>query len=182
MATIKYLKSETAKVYTSSTSNKTMLEALCGDQVEIVNNTPTNKRYKVHVCWAKNLYIKAEDLSDEPLLELYFIYVGQGDGVLIVTPERKHILIDGRYRRSKQLHGKSAVVLTNETKTNIRYTHTASGALNPTDKVKTMSRLKLVDGFVYGLVNVRTDGEKILCATLNEGKSKWEIKTFTSRF
>jgi hypothetical protein len=64
MATIKYLKSETAKVYTSSTSNKTMLEALWGDQVEIVNNTPTNERYKVHVCWAKNVYIKAEDLSD----------------------------------------------------------------------------------------------------------------------
>ena len=78
--------------------------------------------------------------------------------------------------------GKIDVVLDNEAKTNIRYKHTASGALNPTDKVKTMSRLKVVDGIVYGLVNVRTDGEKILCATLNEGKSKWEIKSFTSRF
>lgn len=45
-----------------------------------------------------------------------------------------------------------------------------------------MSRLKVVDGIVYGLVNVRTDGNKILCATLNEGKSKWEVKRFTSRF
>ncbi|GAL71062.1 hypothetical protein JCM19302_3017 [Jejuia pallidilutea] len=72
-----------------------MLEALWGDRVEIVSNTQANGRYKVNVRWAKNVYIKAEDLGDEPLLELYFIDVGQGDGVLIVTPERKHILIDG---------------------------------------------------------------------------------------
>jgi hypothetical protein len=38
------------------------------------------------------------------------------------------------------------------------------------------------DLLVYGLVNVRTDGNTILCATLNEGKSKWEIKKFNSRF
>ncbi|ULC60826.1 hypothetical protein MBM09_07455 [Flaviramulus sp. BrNp1-15] len=495
MPTIKYLKTNTSKVYTSSKGTKVLLEALWGDRIELVNNNKVNGRYKVNVRWAKNVYIKADDLGDNPLLELYFIDVGQGDGVLIVTPERKHLLIDGGYKRSKQPHGKSAadfvdwkfkkeykqdtieldamicshcdadhygglwdllnpneheqqeldtsktnvknfyhagiswwksaeksrflgdetggvmhdlltgktsiknglkqnadlklqgewadflktiiasdadvkrlahnpdkgfkylegfeedkdtaikilgpientlngkpvlkdlgsyskntngnsvllrvdygrsrilltgdlnkksqrhiidslagnlielaadvvkschhgsddcsyeflqyvnaaatvissgddethahprpnivaasgvtgfkkivndemvtpliysteisrslrmgdpyevnsknyqtpdgkidVVLDNEAKTNIRYKHTASGALNPTDKVKTMSRLKVVDGIVYGLVNVRTDGEKILCATLNEGKSKWEIKTFTSRF
>ncbi|GAL90013.1 ComEC/Rec2 family competence protein [Jejuia pallidilutea] len=108
MATIKYLKSETAKVYTKSNENRVLLEALWGDRVEIVSNTQANGRYKVNVRWAKNVYIKAEDLGDEPLLELYFIDVGQGDGVLIVTPERKHILIDGGYKRSKQPHGKSA--------------------------------------------------------------------------
>jgi hypothetical protein len=40
----------------------------------------------------------------------------------------------------------------------------------------------VVDGIVYGLVNVRTDGDTILCATLNEGKHKWDIKKFSSRF
>ena len=108
MATIKYVKTETAKVYTNSNGNKVLLEALWGDRIELVNNNPTHGRYKVHVRWAQNAYIKAEDLGDEPLLELYFIDVGQGDGVLIVTPERKHILIDGGYKRSKQPHGKSA--------------------------------------------------------------------------
>ena len=39
-----------------------------------------------------------------------------------------------------------------------------------------------VDGVVYGLVNVRTDGRRILCATLNEKKSKWDYETFESRF
>ena len=37
-------------------------------------------------------------------------------------------------------------------------------------------------GLIYGLVNVRTDGEKILCATLNEKDNTWQVKKFTSRF
>lgn len=108
MSTIKYVKHNTAKVYKNSTDNSILLEALWGDRVEIVENTPINGRYKVHIRWANYAYIKIEDLGDEPLLELYFIDVGQGDGVLIVTPERKHILVDGGYKRSKQPHGKSA--------------------------------------------------------------------------
>ena len=79
-------------------------------------------------------------------------------------------------------NGNIDVLLTDEAKINVRYKHTSSGALKPADKIKTMNRLKVVDGIVYGLVNVRTDGHKILCATLNEGKSKWEIKSFYSRF
>ena len=39
-----------------------------------------------------------------------------------------------------------------------------------------------VSGIVYGLVNVRTDGDKILCATLSEESGEWEIETFNSRF
>lgn len=42
MATIKYLKSETAKVYTKSNENRVLLEALWGDRVEIVSNTQAN--------------------------------------------------------------------------------------------------------------------------------------------
>ena len=40
----------------------------------------------------------------------------------------------------------------------------------------------VVGGLIYGLVNVRTDGDTILCATLDESKSKWRIKKFKSRF
>ena len=64
----------------------------------------------------------------------------------------------------------------------ILYERTPSGALNPEKKVKTLDQLRVIDGVVYGLVNVRTDGNKIICATLNEGKYKWEIKEFLSRF
>ena len=45
-----------------------------------------------------------------------------------------------------------------------------------------MEEAMVVGGLIYGLVNVRTDGEKILCATLDESNSKWRIKTFKSRF
>lgn len=41
---------------------------------------------------------------------------------------------------------------------------------------------RVVGGLIYGLVNVRTDGQKILCATLDEGDKDWRIKTFCSRF
>lgn len=40
----------------------------------------------------------------------------------------------------------------------------------------------VVGGLIYGLINVRTDGEKILCATLDEKDNKWRIESFNSRF
>ena len=40
----------------------------------------------------------------------------------------------------------------------------------------------IVGGLIYGLVNVRTDGDKILCATLDEKDNDWRIKSFHSRF
>ena len=78
----------------------------------------------------------------------------------------------------------SSVTVTEEDEKLVRinYTRTTSGALNPEKKTKKLSDLKVVDGIIYGLVNVRTDGKRILCATLNEGKRKWEMKSFDSRF
>lgn len=35
---------------------------------------------------------------------------------------------------------------------------------------------------IYGLVNLRTDGETILCATMNEKDAIWQIKKVKSRF
>jgi beta-lactamase superfamily II metal-dependent hydrolase len=46
----------------------------------------------------------------------------------------------------------------------------------------TLGNARVVGGLIYGLVNVRTDGEKILCAVLDEGENDWRIKTFHSRF
>jgi hypothetical protein len=74
------------------------------------------------------------------------------------------------------------IKLVDETKTNVLYTRQTSGGLKASKKNKIMNQIWIIDGLVYGLVNVRTDGNKILCATLNEGKSKWEIKKFNSRF
>jgi len=45
-----------------------------------------------------------------------------------------------------------------------------------------LGRAMVVGGLIYGLINVRTDGDKILCATLDEQDNSWRIKTFISRF
>jgi beta-lactamase superfamily II metal-dependent hydrolase len=59
---------------------------------------------------------------------------------------------------------------------------TKAGDVNPTTVAKKLDRTYIVAGLIYGLVNVRTDGETLLCATLNEKDNTWQIKTFTSRF
>ena len=59
---------------------------------------------------------------------------------------------------------------------------TKAGDLNPTSITKSMVGTYIVAGLIYGLVNVRTDGETILCATLNEKDASWEIKKVKSRF
>ena len=40
----------------------------------------------------------------------------------------------------------------------------------------------VVAGLIYGLVNVRTDGETIMCATLDEKDYNWRINKIKSRF
>lgn len=59
---------------------------------------------------------------------------------------------------------------------------TEAGDLNPTTVRRHLNQTSIVTGIVYGLVNVRTDGQKILCATMNEKDHTWQIKTITSRF
>lgn len=51
------------------------------------------------------------DLTDEALLDIYFIDVGQGDGTLVRTPDMRHMLIDGGLERQKQQTGKNAADL-----------------------------------------------------------------------
>lgn len=60
----------------------------------------------------------------------------------------------------------------------VHFDETASGALNPKKRSRPLRDAYLASG----LVNVRTDGETILCATLNETKRKWNVKTFPARF
>ena len=53
-------------------------------------------------------FVSKSRLQTSPLLELYFIDVGQGDGILIRTPDDRHILIDGGWPRKNQPTGKNA--------------------------------------------------------------------------
>ncbi|OVE79271.1 hypothetical protein BVY01_02950 [bacterium I07] len=64
----------------------------------------------------------------------------------------------------------------------IHFKEMKPGDLNPTTKSKTMRHTRVVSGLVYGLVNVRTDGQKILCAIMNEKNGSWQTQTLQSRF
>ncbi len=75
-----------------------------------------------------------------------------------------------------------ALEITDLSQTKIDYKVVKAGDLNPTKRSRTLANRLIVDGIVYGLVNVRPDGNKILCAVLNEKKNKWEYQTFYSRF
>jgi len=59
---------------------------------------------------------------------------------------------------------------------------TKAGDLHPTTVTRSLDDTLLVAGVIYGLVNVRTNSEKILCATLSESGTEWHVKTLTSRF
>jgi beta-lactamase superfamily II metal-dependent hydrolase len=59
---------------------------------------------------------------------------------------------------------------------------TKAGALRPVRLKRTLQGCYVVGGLVYGLVNVRTDGETILTATRNEADLSWKLKTIPARF
>lgn len=80
---------------------------LWGDGVRFVDEAAVDGRRKVHAR-GKTGWVDAGALGGSSLLECYFIDVGQGDGVLIKTPDFRHLLIDGGFPRKKQPCGKSA--------------------------------------------------------------------------
>lgn len=53
-------------------------------------------------------WVNNRHLDGEALLEVYVIDVGQGDGLLVVTPEGHNIMVDGGNTRSYQNGGKNA--------------------------------------------------------------------------
>jgi beta-lactamase superfamily II metal-dependent hydrolase len=64
----------------------------------------------------------------------------------------------------------------------IGYDFTPPGALNPSKGTKKLDKARVMHKLIYGLVNIRTDGTKILAATMNEGDGSFSVKSFNSRF
>ena len=102
---IDYIKSRTARLYKESTGGSRVLDLLWGDRVSTGQTSDGRRRTTAR---GQDGWVDTEDLGGSSLLEVYFIDVGQGDGVLIRTPDHRHIMIDGGYKRSKQPTGKNA--------------------------------------------------------------------------
>lgn len=81
-----------------------------------------------------------------------------------------------------KLKGTPALEYTSANEMDVTYKETNAGDLNPSTKTKSFWDKKILGGIIYGLVNVRTDGNKILCATMSEKSNEWDIKEFETRF
>jgi hypothetical protein len=102
---IRYVKTDTTTLFETATGSDRILDLLWGDRVR--TSTKSRGRTKVK-SRGKEGWVRTGDLGTESLLEVYFIDVGQGDGVLIRTPDHRHILIDGGWPRRNQDTGKNA--------------------------------------------------------------------------
>jgi beta-lactamase superfamily II metal-dependent hydrolase len=103
---IDYVSTDDAPVLNSA-GRKTGVVLLWGDRVDVVATRGDLAEIRSGRIPGSGWVSRAQ-LGGKSLLEFYFIDVGQGDGVLIRTPEHRHVLIDGGLPRSRQQAGKNA--------------------------------------------------------------------------
>lgn len=105
--TVRYLKEDTSWLYREATGSERIIELLWGDHLDMVETGQAGARDRVRAR-GRTGYVDRVDIGDQSLLEVYFIDVGQGDGVLIRTPDDRHLMIDGGFKRASQPSGKNA--------------------------------------------------------------------------
>ncbi|HRQ64129.1 MAG TPA: hypothetical protein PKZ76_04565 [Xanthomonadaceae bacterium] len=95
----------TTRMYVGATDAAWRTDLLWGDRVQVLDDSGPRWRVKARGRFG---FVDPAHLGSQSLLEFYFIDVGQGDGVLIRTPDHRHILIDGGWPRRNQPTGKNA--------------------------------------------------------------------------
>ena len=93
MADARYVTRKTTKLFEQDTGTPWHMILIFGDEVE-VTGPKKNKRFPV-TFRERAGWIDEGHLGADPVLEMYFIDVGQGDSTFIVTPGRKTIPVDG---------------------------------------------------------------------------------------
>jgi beta-lactamase superfamily II metal-dependent hydrolase len=102
---VSYVKQFHARLHDKKEKGNLVTGLLWGDPVEILEENGEYVR-----CRARTMegWMKKEDLGDEGLLEIYITDVGQGDSVLIRTPDDKWHLIDAGNSNESKSTGKGA--------------------------------------------------------------------------
>ena len=96
---------DSADLLLSANGAKTGTTLLWGDRVRTSASSGAWTKVKAR---GREGWVRTAQLGGKSLLELYFIDVGQGDGVLIRTPDHRHVMVDGGFNRSRQPSGKNA--------------------------------------------------------------------------
>jgi beta-lactamase superfamily II metal-dependent hydrolase len=103
---IDYVSVDTTPLLDATSKEPIGTHLLWGDRVQV--SSINGKYATVKARGKKDVLVDKNHLGGESLLEFYFIDVGQGDGVLVRTPDHRHILIDGGFSRKLQPAGKNA--------------------------------------------------------------------------
>lgn len=90
---IKYISTKSTYLYTKSRGASRQFVLIFGDEVDATNQQDNNRdEVKYRGRWG---WVRSDRIMPNHPLEMYFIDVGQGDSVFIVTPHDRKILIDG---------------------------------------------------------------------------------------
>ena len=103
-----YVKIDTTPLYANETGDAKVCHLLWGDGVKYIGSAGSGKRRKIRARGRRIGWVEKNAIGGNSLLEIYFIDVGQGDGILIKTPNFRHIMIDGGFTRSLQDTKKNA--------------------------------------------------------------------------
>lgn len=82
-----------------------LAELLWGDPVHVLDDSSDPVRVKART---REGFLPADRLTDDGVLEIYVIDVGQGDGVLFRTPDDRWHLVDAGRPNQDQMTGKGA--------------------------------------------------------------------------
>lgn len=106
---MKYIKPFKTPLKSRPNGGENLSYLLWGDPVHVKDTNPPGAEWVEVMArsWDSG-YLKQADLMDEPILEIYIIDVGQGDGVLFKTPDSKWHLLDAGTTNSRQMTGKGA--------------------------------------------------------------------------
>ena len=63
----------------------------------------------------------------------------------------------------------------------IQYGEAKPGSFRPKRGDRNLRNSYVVAGVVYGLVNVRTNGTDVMCATMKESGDGWTVRSFAAR-